>query len=86
MQMFCFKFQQNRNIYIEFYFFRGGWIEEGGGNGTPFLSLISIVIGKHMKMFFVKFLGAPRGAVDPITKIRKGLIQKFFEMGPPARP
>ena len=54
--MLCFKFQENRNINEEFDYYekRGG----GGGRegGDPnFWILISIIIGKHMKIFGFKF-------------------------------
>ena len=52
MKMLCFKFQQNHTISEEFGFFDWGG---GVGRGTPFISLISIIIGKHMKMLCFKF-------------------------------
>ena len=44
MKMFCFKFNQNRQINEEFYVFKGR-----GGEG------VSIIIGEHMKTLCFKF-------------------------------
>ena len=54
MKMFRFKFDQNRTKNEEFDFFEG----QGGGEeevDLHFKILLSIIIGKHMRMFLFKF-------------------------------
>ena len=54
MKICLFKFDQNLAKMKSFTFSRVG---EGVGERRrpPFLNLISIIIGKHMKMLFFKF-------------------------------
>ena len=54
MNVFWFKFDQNRTKNEEFDFFKG----QGGGEeevDLHFKILLSIIIGKYMKMFLFKF-------------------------------
>ena len=54
MKMFRFKFDQNRTKNEEFDFFEG----QGGGEeevDLHFKILLSIIIGKYMKMFLFMF-------------------------------
>ena len=54
MKMLCLKFHQYCTINEEFDFFegQGGGEEEGD---LHFKILLSIINGKHMKMFLIKF-------------------------------
>ena len=53
MKTFGFKFQTNRTINEEFELFEGGGEDPPAGNGgLNAWILISIIIGKHMKMLF----------------------------------
>ena len=53
MELLCFKFKQNQTINEEFDFFLGETRMVPWGVGGRYLYvLISIIIGKHMKMYF----------------------------------